>query len=61
MSQSSASHSTSMSENGKEQLPETGQSSENSYGLMGGVAALLGGMGLLRKSKKEKQQEQSEQ
>ncbi|WP_206168166.1 LPXTG cell wall anchor domain-containing protein, partial [Staphylococcus microti] len=53
MSQSLASHSTSMIEPGKEYLPEAGKtSSENSYGLMGGLAALFGGMSLLRKSKK---------
>ncbi|WP_449157194.1 LPXTG cell wall anchor domain-containing protein [Staphylococcus rostri] len=62
MSQDSSMNSTSMSDKAKAQLPETGQAApENNYGLMGGAAALLGGLGLLKRSKKEKQKEQSDQ
>ncbi|UXR69728.1 LPXTG cell wall anchor domain-containing protein [Staphylococcus sp. IVB6246] len=60
MSQSQASHSTSMVDSAKGELPETGQAaSENNYGLMGGVASLLAGLGLFKRSKKEQKKEQS--
>ncbi|WP_206167669.1 LPXTG cell wall anchor domain-containing protein [Staphylococcus muscae] len=60
MSQSQATHSTSMTDSAKGELPETGQAtSDNNYGLMGGVAALLAGLGLFRKSKKGQNKEQS--
>nr|WP_275113350.1 LPXTG cell wall anchor domain-containing protein [Staphylococcus chromogenes] len=37
----------------KAQLPDTGQATSNN-GLVGAVAAMLAGLGLLRKSKKDK-------
>ncbi|WP_420801875.1 LPXTG cell wall anchor domain-containing protein [Staphylococcus edaphicus] len=36
-----------------EALPETGQTSENQSGLIGAALAMLAGLGLVRKSKKQ--------
>ncbi|MDO5376305.1 MAG: LPXTG cell wall anchor domain-containing protein [Staphylococcus rostri] len=46
----------------KGQLPETGQATTpNNGGLIAGAAAMLGGLGLLRRSKKDQKQEQADQ
>ncbi|WP_198618377.1 LPXTG cell wall anchor domain-containing protein [Staphylococcus canis] len=43
---------------GKEALPETGQASNNN-GLLGAFAAMLAGLGLIKKSRKDRNEKQS--
>ncbi|WP_306345074.1 LPXTG cell wall anchor domain-containing protein [Staphylococcus americanisciuri] len=70
VSQTSTTHSMSMnselqdqSQNkDKGQLPETGQvSTTNNSGLIAAATAILGGLGFIRKSKKDQKKEQADQ
>lgn len=45
----------------KGQLPETGQATNNNTGLVAAAAAMFGGLGLLRKAKKDQKKEQADQ
>ncbi|PNZ82148.1 Gram positive anchor [Staphylococcus microti] len=46
----------------KGQLPETGQASTgNNTGLVAAAVAMFGGLGLLRKAKKDQKKEQADQ
>ncbi|WP_338322859.1 LPXTG cell wall anchor domain-containing protein [Staphylococcus xylosus] len=40
----------------KVQLPDTGKDTQNSNGLIGAALAMLAGIGLIRKSKKNKKE-----